>query len=246
MKQSKVHIITAETELAEIVLKDPGYLLFMEHFGIVPPFQNNTIRAYCRENDIRQELFISFYNIYSGENVTGEEDFTPEDLPLIMRFLENSHRYFLDEIYPDIRKLIKLLRDVNKSYEISLVDKFFSEYFNEVKEHLAYEEKTVFPYIRDLCHIPGNNKKARGSGKFSVAVYKKHHNDIEEKLDDLMNLLIKYLPGNNDNIERRKVLKSIHELNDDLTVHQKIEDLVLIPLVEKIENQSRSNNGKEY
>ena len=243
MKKSRNPIISADTELAEIILRDPGTILFMEHFGITPPLKNTTIDEYCKGAGIRPGLFISFYSLYMEIGNSVADDIRQEDMPVIMKFLENSHNYFISEIYPEIRKLIKALREVNNSYEIGLVDKFFNEYFKEVKEHLSYEEKIVFPYIRELYKTIDKKKKNSSKPEYSVSDYKKHHNDIEEKLDDLMNLLIRYLPGNNDRAERRKLLKSIHELNDDLRVHQKIEDRVLIPLVEKAEKLARSKNG---
>ena len=70
---------------------------------------------------------------------------------------------------------------------------------------------------------------------YSVIKYRDRHNDIEEKLTDLKNLLIKYLPQKNDQQIRRKLLFSLFELEFDIHIHTRIEESILIPLVEKLE-----------
>jgi len=70
---------------------------------------------------------------------------------------------------------------------------------------------------------------------YSVKEYQDHHNDIEEKLTDLKNLLIKYLPQKEDQQIRRKLLFSLFELEYDLNIHSRIEDNILVPLAELME-----------
>jgi regulator of cell morphogenesis and NO signaling len=80
-----------------------------------------------------------------------------------------------------------------------------------------------------------NQNQTDGGKRYSVSEYKDHHNDIEEKLNDLKSLLIKYLPLKNDQPIRRKLLFSLFELEYDLNIHSQIEELILIPLVSKME-----------
>jgi len=154
----------------------------------------------------------------------------------IVTYLKNSHKYYSEEIYPNILSTIKQMNELNTHKEMALVEKFFGTYFSEVKEHLDYENKTVFPYILELIEKIENPDYPMRQTNFSVDEYQEHHNDIEEKLDDLKNLLIKYLPQKNDQILRRKLLFSLFELEYDLNIHSQIEDLILIPLVGKIES----------
>jgi regulator of cell morphogenesis and NO signaling len=120
--------------------------------------------------------------------------------------------------------------------EIVLIEKFFNEYFNEVVEHLNYENQVVFPYVNNLYNQwQGNPPDDFVDSKYSVEEYREHHDDIEEKLSDLKNLLIKYLPARNDQSARRKLLVHLFELESDLAIHSQIEDKVLIPLVSQLE-----------
>jgi regulator of cell morphogenesis and NO signaling len=138
-------------------------------------------------------------------------------------------------MYPDIRSIIKQMYELNNQKEMELVEKFFNDYFDEVTEHLKYEDEIAFPYMKSLHEHIVKQKPFDEPISYSVNEYKDHHNDIEEKLNDLKNLLVKYLPGKNDQKLRRRFFNSLIELEYDLNIHGKIEDMVLIPLVEEME-----------
>ena len=106
-----------------------------------------------------------------------------------------------------------------------MVEKFFNNYFNEVREHLDYENETVFPYITKLYQKIAERGNVTLPDTYSVADYQEHHDDIEEKL-----------PNNDEPQVRRKLLFTLFELDYDLTIHSKIEDQILIPLVQQMEN----------
>ena len=52
----------------------------------------------------------------------------------------------------------------------------------------------------------------------------------------MMNILLKYLPGDILPKERVEISLDIMELSDDLNRHSVIEDHILIPYVESLEN----------
>ena len=67
--------------------------------------------------------------------------------------------------------------------------------------------------------------------------YREHHDDIQEKLDDVKKLLIEHLPQKADNNLRRKILFALFDLDTDLQTHSKIENEILIPQVEQLEKK---------
>lgn len=235
MYQTENLYITTDTKIAEVVLNNPYLMLLLEHFGIDVPLQEKSVMDICSENKINIELFITFANLYNGIEYKFVEPFLPRDILTIINYLKNSHRYYSEEIYPNILETIKQMTNANNHKEIILIEKFFGDYFNEVIEHLNYENNIVFPYITGLYEKIVDLKKPLNYKKYSVEEYKEHHNDIEEKLNDLKNLLIKYLPKKNDQQIRRKLLFNLFELEYDLSIHSKIEDYILIPLVSQME-----------
>lgn len=235
MYQTKKTILTAELKISEFILNNPYLLLFLEHFGIDLPIQDKSLETICAENNVSLGLLVSFANLYNGVQDIQTVDLSFDDAKAIIRYLKNSHRFYSEEIYPEIQSTIKQMAEVNDSSEMALVKKFFNEYLNEVKTHLDYEDDIVFPYVLHLSDKIQNKKQGEKSKGYSILNFREEHNDIEEKLDDLKQLLIKYLPHKNDRKLRRILLLSLFELEYDLNVHAQIEQLILIPLVEKME-----------
>jgi regulator of cell morphogenesis and NO signaling len=117
-----------------------------------------------------------------------------------------------------------------------MIEKFFADYFREVSEHLDYEEGIAFPYFRSLLQSKTTSPEPTGS-KFSGTEYLEHHTDIESKLADLKNLLLRHISLKSDPVNRRKLLFSLIELEYVLNIHSLIEETILIPLVIHRENK---------
>ena len=227
--------ITADMKMSDIILENPSILLLMEHFGLNFIVHDKTVKQLCEENNISARVFISFSNLYNGFHLSGDENFSNDDISDIIMYLKNSHNYYENEKYPEIKSYIKELYQKNNCPEIKLIDKFFNEYFEEVKEHLSYENRIAFPYFNDLLNNAASNKDVKQIKDFSVNEYSEHHTDIESKLNDLRELLLKHVPIQNDRVLRRKIVVGLCDLEYDLNIHSAIEETVLMPLISKLE-----------
>ena len=105
---------------------------------------------------------------------------------------------------------------------------YLHTYRREVDNHFDYEERTVFPYVQALL------EKRRVDG-YNILCFEDNHSDIDGKLCDLKNIIIKYLPENCSAKLRYEVLSDIFRFEEDLSRHTVIENQILIPLVEKLE-----------
>ncbi|OGU81891.1 MAG: hypothetical protein A2499_01090 [Stygiobacter sp. RIFOXYC12_FULL_38_8] len=235
MYQTKGNFIRPEMKISSLIFENPSLLLLMEHLEMDFIVHEKTVKQLCATNNISEELFLIFANLYNGFQPTEHQNLTREDLTTIIKFLKNSHNYYENEKYPEIRSYFEQLHEQNNSAEIQLIEKFFDEYFKEVKEHLHYENRVAFPYFyRLLKNEPSGNTEKQE--KYSVSEYQEHHTDIEFKLNDLKELLLKHVPVKNDRVLRRKIITSLCELENDLNIHSTIEETILIPLVSKIEH----------
>lgn len=236
MYQSTNIYLSPDLKMSDIIINNPYLLLLLEHFGIDVPLHDKSVSTVCLENRINIEMFLTFANLYNGSTYTPKTPLTVNDTLSIIDYLKSSHKFYSEEIFPNVLTTIKQMAEINNYKEMALVPKFFIDYYNEVTEHLDYENKVVYPYVLDLFAQMNGLKQTSGKTKYSVIDYKEHHNDIEEKLNDLKNLLIKYLPPKNDQTIRRQLLFLLSELEYDLNIHSKIEDLILIPLVAEMES----------
>ena len=84
----------------------------------------------------------------------------------------------------------------------------------------------------------------RSKKDYSVKLFEARHNNIEEKLDDLINLIIKYLPTSGDSLRLTDVLEDLRLCNRDLNLHTFLEDKVLVPKIKKLEKKNLNEEQK--
>lgn len=225
---------------ADIIAGNPYLLLMLEHLGINMEVREKTVTQICDENSVGTELFLTIANLFNGFRPAHTPEYNYDDIQAIVRYLDNSHKYYLEEKYPQLRQYIEEFNKINSQAEILMISKFFDEYIKEVREHLNYEDDVVFPYVLNLNNRLKKNDSSDEPTVYSVTEYREHHDDIEEKLTDLKTLLIKYMPQKNDQQIRRKLLLCLSELEYDLNIHSQIEETLLIPMVEKMERISKT------
>lgn len=213
-------------KMADLIDANPYLLLMLQHFSIDFRVSESTVQQLCEQHDISEHLFISIANLHNGTGSRGEQSFSRKDLLRVIDFLKNSHNYYRFDKYPQIRSYIRQLQENHPEKELELLSKFFNEYFAEVMDHLDYEDKVAFPYFISLL---GGEQHSDKPEVYSSKEYSDHHTDIELKLKDLKNLLLKYVKIDNDVDLRRKLFMSLYELEFDLYVHSLIEETILIP-----------------
>ncbi|MCE1188766.1 MAG: hemerythrin domain-containing protein [Ignavibacteria bacterium] len=237
MYREKGMLVSEDMKMSDVILHNYYLLIMLEHFDMSLVVQEKTIKEICQENNINVEVFLAFANLFNGFGYRPINVYSAGDLDTIIKYLRRSHQYYLEEKCPGIYDFIKQLSEVNNTPEIKMLDTFFEEYVQEVTEHLNYENSIVFPYMLELFSKSRETIVTPEPRNYSVTEYKNQHKDIEEKLTDLKNLLIKYMPQQNDRQIRRRLLFSLFEFEYDLHVHSQIEDSILIPLVEELEKQ---------
>ncbi len=223
--------IKDQMKVADLLFENPYLMLMMQHFGINFVVQDKTVEQVCLENNINKDVFVAIANLYNGFKELDTAHFSVSDIDCIIAFLKNSHHYYKEEKYPEIKDLIRDIVKINNTPEIKLIERFFDEYFNEVIDHLKYEDEVAFPYFVELTKRGGEEQKA----DYSAGTYRDHHTDIETKIIELKKLLLKHIPLQHDRILRRRLIISLFELEYDLTIHYAIEEDLLIPLIDGFE-----------
>ena len=69
----------------------------------------------------------------------------------------------------------------------------------------------------------------------SIRDYEEEHGDVDSKLLDLQNIIIKYLHEEYDDNKCNTLLTTLYNFEDDLRDHARIEDKIMVPKVLQIE-----------
>ena len=224
-----------KTKMAELVISNPKLMLTLSRFGIELGFGDHNVKEVCEKANVNSTFFLLICNLYSNPDfIPTSDDIDSVDVKTILSYLSVSHRYYVEERIPHIEHHLNRIIEACPERFGNTLQRFFKEYKREVANHFRYEEETVFPYINSLC----NNSQEK---KFSIHEFESNHSNIEDKLDDLMNILIKYLPADIFPKERIEISLDIMDLSSDLNCHTLVEERVLIPFVESLESQCYEN-----
>lgn len=225
-------IFSESMKLADLIGMNWKLLNVLSRLGIGLGFGENKISEVCERQGIDLMAFQLICSIYTYEDyVPSAEMLAGADPLTIVSYLHNSHSFYLDKEFVSLENNINAMLDSCDAKQKDIVAKFFANYKKQVVNHFAYEENTVFPYVRAL--VAGENRQG-----YSIEQFEENHSDIDGALSDLKNIIIKYLPDTCDTILRNEVLYRIFRLEDDLASHTVIEDMVLIPIVNRIEGES--------
>lgn len=216
--------------MAELISDYYSMLLLIFRFDIPLGVGEKTIREVCEENDVDLDTFLFIVHFVLFREGKGQSNLSQKlSIPLVIKFLQNSHSYFLDFRLPDIReKLLEAVADAPEEI-VFVIKRYFDEYVQEVHEHMTYENEVVFPYVKDL--LEGKNNP-----NYNIATFEARHDQVELKMVELKNIFIKYYNSDSD-YKLNNVLHELFSCGEELRDHNAVEDYLFIPSVVEIEEK---------
>ena len=232
MKNMKIY--EAGDKMISLIKDNYNLLQSLGSFGINLGFGDKTVRQTCEDNDVDTYTFLTVVNFTINGYYDGEND-ERIDVPTLMHYLEASHTYYLDFQLPFIRRELEESLDANDRLG-RLIMKFYDEYAQEIRRHMKYEEKTLFPYVNSLL-------EGRPVADYSIETFSKHHESADQKLRELKLMIIKYLPANAHlNNQLTATLYDIYNNEEWLQLHAQVEDNIFVPAIRRLEQLAKQND----
>lgn len=227
-------IYEAGDKMISLIKDNYNLLQSLGSFGINLGFGDKTVRQTCEDNDVDTYTFLTVVNFTINGYYDGEND-ERIDVPTLMHYLEASHTYYLDFQLPFIRRELEESLDANDRLG-RLIMKFYDEYAQEIRRHMKYEEKTLFPYVNSLL-------EGRPVADYSIETFSKHHESADQKLRELKLMIIKYLPANAHlNNQLTATLYDIYNNEEWLQLHAQVEDNIFVPAIRRLEQLAKQND----
>lgn len=232
MKNQKMY--EADDKMISLIRDNYDLLQALGSFGINLGFGDKTVRETCEDNDVDTYTFLAVVNF--AMNGYGEFDNDEQiSVPTLLHYLQASHAYFLEFQLPYIRRELSESLDENDSLG-RLILKFYDEYAHEIRRHMQYEQKTLFPYVQQLLDgEPAND--------YNVETFSKHHGATDKKLRELKLLIIKYLPQ--DGLHNNQLTATLHDIYENevwLRQHAMVEDHIFVPAIRRLEQITKQQD----
>lgn len=211
-------------KMSDLICGNYPMVLVTSRFGIKLGFGEKNIGEVCRQNGVDAFTFLTVVNFLTEEIQMATEAICEHiSVETLMRYLHNAHDYFLDFRLPHIREKLNEATTTCQPEVALAIHNFFEEYVQEIHKHMAYEEKTVFPYVHNLL-------EGKVEMKYKISIFRKRHEQIDKKLSDLKNILIKYYPGSGSYM-LNSVLFDLFTTEEDLISHTRVENDLFTPVI---------------
>ena len=232
MKNQKMY--EPEDKMINLIKDNYDLLQSLGCFGISLGFGDKTVREVCDEQNVDTYTFLSVVN-FTINGYKGFDDMDRLSIPTLMQYLQASHTYYLDFELPSIRKELTAALDETDNLA-RLILRLFDEYAHDIRNHMKYEEKMVFPYVEAML-------KGEASDAYDIETYSKHHSQTDLKLRELKSIIIKYLPSDaHHNNRLTATLYDIYNCEGWLTLHAEVEEEIFIPVIRRLEQKTQQKD----
>lgn len=225
-------IFSKDMKLIELIDVNYQLLTVLVRLDIELPFGDVSVDEVCKRSGMSSELFLTICRLYSLADYEPDyKELTVADLLGLVKSLRASHHYYLQTLLPRIATGVEKVLELCEERQRRVLGKFYEDYAEEVRAHLEYEERVIFPYAVSVA-------EGRSAEK-DMSAYMDNHTDICEKIDDMKSIIIKYLPEVCSIRQRCDLLFDIFALREDLAKHTLLELKVLAPLVQEAERRTQ-------
>lgn len=227
MKKHKIY--EADDRMISIIQDNYGILQCLGSFGINLGFGNKTVRELCEDQGVDTFTFLAVVN-FTINGYLGPDDVGRLSIPTLMQYLRASHEYYLGFELPFIRK--ELCEAIDETDNMAkLIVRLYDEYAHSILLHMKYEEKTVFPYVESLLD-------GKTMDNYDIETFSKHNGQTDQKLRELKNIIIKYLPT--DGLRNNQLSATLYDIYNCelwLAQHAEVEDHIFIPAIRNLEKK---------
>lgn len=245
-------MFTADTKMADLVHQNHQLLSIIGRFDISLGFGDDSVRQVCEKHGIAHDFFLEVVNAFHDPDYYPQENLRHFSVQQIVDYLRKTHRFYLDEKIPGITGMIEdMIQNCYAGLEnMDQLRIFFNHYREELLQHINREEEVVFPYVLMVeaaySRKKLNDDEYRQMKAYSMKHFQEEHDDIEEKLYDLKNIIIKYLPAPSDPGACNRILQELFFLEKDINDHSLIEDKVMAPKVKHMEQVLLKNRRSKH
>lgn len=230
----KTNKYVSTDKMSDLICGNYALLQVMSRFDLALGFGDRTVQEVCHANGVDCCTFLAVVNFMAEENDRMADEVQDLSIHALMHYLKQAHHYFLDFQLPAIRRKLVEAMDCSAQNEVAfLILKFFDAYVAEVRKHMDYEDMNVFTYVEDL--IAGKT----GKGEYRIGQFARRHDQVDAKLTELKNIIIKYYPSNGNNYLLNAVLFDIFSCEQDLASHCRVEDYLFVPAVRRLEKEEK-------
>jgi regulator of cell morphogenesis and NO signaling len=237
--------------LSEIVIRYPASAAVFEkyHLDFCCGGKKNLSDA-CREQGLALDFVQHELEQIEAENSNrnGKIEFKDMEPNLLIDYIESNHHAYVRKAVPLIQqRLVKVVKAHGQKHkELVEIAELFEDVTEEMALHMQKEEKTLFPYIREIAETVKNSGKYTRPGfvtiRNPISVMEFEHERAGTAMKNICRISGFYEPPADACTTYRLCLTELDEFERDLHKHVHLENNILFPKAVQIENILIHNN----
>lgn len=204
---------------------------------------NRTLEEVCNKNGIETSELVG--RLEQILNSKGNEtiDYKSWPLDLLIDYIEKKHHRYVEEKTPILKQFLDKLCRVHgeRHPELFQINELFTASAGELAQHMKKEELVLFPFIKTLVKAELTNTAVQAPGfgtvKNPIAMMMQEHDNEGVRFRKIAEITNNYNPPADACNTYRVTFSMLQEFEEDLHLHIHLENNILFPAAEKLENR---------
>lgn len=225
-----------------------------EDYRTAQVFKNHKIDFCCKGNRSLQEvaekhnldvdMLLGEIEEVQRRTSSDNTDFKTWPLDLLADYIEKKHHRYVEERIPVLKQYLNKLCKVHgeRHPELFKIDEHFNASAGELAMHMKKEELVLFPWVRKMVKAKQQNepldKPHFGTVKNPIAMMMQEHENEGERFMQIAELSNDYNPPEDACNTYRVAFALLKEFEEDLHRHIHLENNILFPKAELLEQKS--------
>jgi regulator of cell morphogenesis and NO signaling len=235
--------ITENDIVGELVAKDYRTASVFKSAGIDFCCRGNrSIKEVSKHNNIETETLLKKLNAAMTET-GGATDYDSWPIDLLADYIEKRHHRYVDEKITEIKPYLdKVVKVHGREHpELKEIQTLFHQSAGELTQHMKKEELVLFPFIRKLMSLKGQDEKMEkpsfGTVGNPIAMMKEEHDHEGVRFREIAALSSNYTPPVDACNTYKVTYALLKEFEADLHLHIHLENNILFPKALKMEKE---------
>ncbi len=218
-------LINQNSKLSDIILQDPSTITVLDRFGISLGVGDLSVGDACHQHGIDLDFFITILNTFVNENYFPQEALRRFGVAEVVNYLSKTNTYYEQNVLPNIERHFSLLitRAPSLNNNLIIMKQFFDEMKHELLQRINDDRNRWFP---EVCLGQEGSLRAIDCD----TIHDEASDTIEDKIDDLISMLIMHLKGDYDHNLGFAVIVSVFSLKKDIKQNNRIRNRILRPI----------------
>ena len=236
-------LIQKETKVGEVVAENFHAAKVFESHGL--DFccgGKRTIEDACKTKGVDTDSLLAELEKLNANNPSSTH-FDKWEADFLTDYIINNHHAYVNNAVSTIEHHLQKVVSAHgaKHPEVCGIESIFTELKNELLEHMAKEERMLFPYIKKLSFAIKNSIEMPaapfGSVDNPIKVMESEHDNAGLLLKKINALSDSYTPPQDACATFRVLYGEFREFEEDLHVHIHLENNVLFPKAKTMEEK---------